>query len=67
MKLGVAAAAYSEVKKSWLAMADEEKLFLWRLFFAETGAEVTVIETKLVVCWEKVALMRGDDSFGRRY
>jgi len=48
-------------------MADEEKLFLWRLFFAETGAEVTVIETKLVICWEKVALMRGDDSFGRKY
>jgi hypothetical protein len=49
-------------------MADEEKNFLWRLFFAETGAEVTVIETKLVVCWEKVAfMMRGDDSFGRKY
>lgn len=27
-------------------MADEEKNFLWRLFFAETGAEVTVIENK---------------------
>lgn len=65
MKLGVAAAAYSEVKKSWLWLM--KKNFFYGGCFAETGAEVTVIETKLVICWEKVALMRGDDSFERKY